>query len=376
MQHDVLQQTGEAWVHWAKAALAFASNDIAAMGAEVAMAHGLKLTAEDLAKLEAQRLEQLNTRTALEVEAHKKSTQAEEDRAKRVAVAESRLAKDRIQAGQEAGRVVKELAADQEKENKALYEYGQFTEKMARDEAAWLPLQQRTIDLARQEIQVFSTDTTTVKHLTAAYSEYLLVKQDAINVSRSFMAATREEVQAVNDDMLGSMKNLAEGAFALTGSQKAAAAFKVGYEIAEGIACLASGTWPPNPAAIVAAGLHFEAAAQFAISSGRGGRNSPVLAAAREIMGVGAAVTAAVVMALCLPCRKPLHLARLARWSSSGTARVVVFGTDHELQNWVAGAVNGAVQRGVNSPSYKLTARRDSGTLRRQKSLKPPQSLI
>ncbi len=30
-----------------------------------------------------------------------------------------------------------------------------------------------------------------------------------------------------------------------------------------------------------------------------------------------------------------------------GATRVVVFGTDHELQNWVAGAVNGAVQRGV-----------------------------
>jgi len=26
----------------------------------------------------------------------------------------------------------------------------------------------------------------------------------------------------------------------------------------------------------------------------------------------------------------------------------VVFGTDQELQNWVASAVNGAVQRGVN----------------------------
>ena len=79
VQHDVLQQTGEAWVHWTKAALAFASNDIAAMGAEIAMARGLKLTAEDLGKLEAQRLEQLNTRTGLEVEAHKKASQTAED---------------------------------------------------------------------------------------------------------------------------------------------------------------------------------------------------------------------------------------------------------------------------------------------------------
>lgn len=189
----------------------------------------------------------------------------------RVQATKNRLQLQNIRAMQEAGQVAKQLAADEDKENKALYEQGQFMEKMAREDAAWLPLRQRSVDLARQEVQVLTADTTAVKHLSAAYSEYLLLKQDANNVSRAFLDAMKNEVQAVNDDMLGGMKNLAEGAVALTGSQKAAAAFKVGYETAEGLACLASGTWPPNPAAIVAAGIHFEAAAQYALSSGGGG---------------------------------------------------------------------------------------------------------
>jgi hypothetical protein len=114
-------------------------------------------------------------------------------------------------------------------------------------------------------------EVTTVKHLTAAYSEYLLVKQDALRVGESFTQSIKAEVAAVQEDMLGSVANLTEGLAGLIGGQKAAAVFKAGYEVAEGIACLASGTWPPNPAAIIAAGLHFEAAAQYALMGGGGG---------------------------------------------------------------------------------------------------------
>jgi hypothetical protein len=68
--------------------------------------------------------------------------------------------------------------------------------------------------------------------------------------------------------MLGSLKDLTQGAVALIGGQKAAAAFKAVYETAEGVACLASGTWPPQPEALIAAGLHFESAAEFARLAG------------------------------------------------------------------------------------------------------------
>jgi hypothetical protein len=179
---------------------------------------------------------------------------------------------------EEAPKAVRELTAGAKAYDAALaashqheIEHNLFLEKMARDEMALLPLQQRSIDLARQEIQVLTVDDTTTRHLSAAYSEYLLVKQDAMNVSRAFTQAIRDEVAAVNEDMLGGVKNLSEGFVSLIGGQKAAAVFKAGYEVAEGIAALAEGTWPPNPAALVAAGLHFEAAAQYAMMGGGGG---------------------------------------------------------------------------------------------------------
>jgi hypothetical protein len=309
----------------------------AAYGASIKVTNDAK---DKEAQLNQRLIEQLNQLGHLEDESHKKAKgDTNRDEAEK-----TRLRMEQIRAMQEAGRVLKQLREDEEKENKTLYEYGQFMEKMMRQDMAWLPLQQRGIEMARQEAQVFSVDTTAVKHLSAAYSEYLLLKQDATNVSRAFMAATKDEVQAVNDDMLGSMKNLAEGAIALTGSQKAAAAFKVGYEIAEGIACLASGTWPPNPAAIVAAGLHFEAAAQYGLMSGRGSRSHPSVGGAGSY-GSGSGEYGGGSMPSLPQTLAPGAAGAGGRFG--GTARVVVFGTDHELQNWVASAVNGAVHRGV-----------------------------
>jgi hypothetical protein len=258
----------------------------------------------------------------------------------------NRLDMQRIHNLQGIGREVRQQEEDQEKENKAIWQYNQFIEKMVRDDQAWLPLQQRTVDLARQEVQVFTADTTAVKHLSAAYSEYLLIKQDAANVSRSFMAAIKDEVQGVNDDMLGGMKNLAEGAVALTGSQKAAAAFKVGYEIAEGLACLASGTWPPNPAAIVAAGIHFEAATQYAIASGRSGAHGhssgggSYRGGGSERFGDGGGSNYG---------GPPQTLAPGAAGGGSrfgGTLHVMVVG-ESQAGEWLAGTLNKAVNRGV-----------------------------
>jgi len=174
-----------------------------------------------------------------------------------------------FKARKEAGE---QLATD-EKARGAAAEHQEFLAKQQ-----LLDLEQKlsavnvmTYGQLRMLVPQITTEANATRHLTAVYSDYLLVKQDVLKVGRAFTQALKVEVDAVNNDMLGSMKNLAAGAIALTGSQKAAAAFKVGYEIAEGIACLASGTWPPNPAALIASGLHFEAATQYALTSGGGG---------------------------------------------------------------------------------------------------------
>jgi hypothetical protein len=61
---------------------------------------------------------------------------------------------------------------------------------------------------------------------------------------------------------------LAEGAAQLIGSKKGYYAVKAAEEIAAGVECIAEGTWPPNPLALIAAGIHFESAAEWAKIAG------------------------------------------------------------------------------------------------------------
>ncbi len=108
----------------------------------------------------------------------------------------------------------------------------------------------------------------------AAQSEYMEITRMAHTVTTEFIGGVRTQIAAIREDYVGALEGVGSGLAALIGGQKGAAVFKAGYEVAEGIACLASGTWPPNPAAIIAAGLHFEAAAQFAMMGGGGGGGS------------------------------------------------------------------------------------------------------
>ena len=254
------------------------------VGAAINLYRGYKAAVKESSDTESQaaqlrmRLdEQLAQMTKLEDGLHKEAARSEGESAQRLANTIAREQREIQKWKEEAPKAVRELTAAAKAYDAALasshqreIEHNLFLEKMARDEMTLLPLQQHSIDLARQEIQVLTVDDTTTRHLSAAYSEYLLVKQGATNVSRSFTEAIRAEVQATNDDMLGGVQSLTEGLVGLIGGQKAAAVFKAGYEVAEGIAALASGTWPPNPAAIIAAGLHFEAAAQYAKMGGGG----------------------------------------------------------------------------------------------------------
>ena len=176
-----------------------------------------------------------------------------------------------IHAMQEAGKATEQLRKSEEAE-------AETKERMARADLVFMVNLERIGIAERNQAQDFERLVPRVmdlanatKHLSAMQSEYQFVKQDAIRVEESFTQAIKAEVVAVQEDMLGSIANLTEGLAGLIGGQKAAAYFKAGYEIAEGIACLASGTWPPNPAAIIASGLHFEAAAEYAMLGGGGG---------------------------------------------------------------------------------------------------------
>ena len=117
------------------------------------------------------------------------------------------------------------------------------------------------------------------------------------------------------------------------------------WETARGIALLAEGTWPPNPAAIMAAGLHFEAAAQYALLAGTHAHRRSASAG-----GYGAGRAGELPRGGGVQPYNPQALAPGAAGASSrfnGNGVVIIRGTQ-DFENYVASAVNNAVGRGVN----------------------------
>jgi hypothetical protein len=152
--------------------------------------------------------------------------------------------------------------------------------------------------------------------------------------------ALRSQTAAGAELLIGGLAGLVAG-------RKAQAGVEAVWETARGIALLAEGTWPPNPAAIVAAGLHFEAAAQYALLAGTSSHRhsaGPCGGAGGydrgDRLGMGESPYDSPSPALA-----PGAAGASARFSGSGV--VIIRGTQ-DFENYVATAVNGAVARGVN----------------------------
>jgi hypothetical protein len=91
------------------------------------------------------------------------------------------------------------------------------------------------------------------------------------NYLKQLVAQHKEEQKAATEAMnaeLAGIGALAEGAAQLAGSKKAYYAVKAGEEVAAALEALAEGTWPPNPMALIASGIHFESAAEYAKLAG------------------------------------------------------------------------------------------------------------
>jgi uncharacterized protein YoxC len=136
---------------------------------------------------------------------------------------------------------------------------------------------------------------------------------------------------------------VSSGLAGLIAGRKAQAGVEAVWETARGVALLAEGSWPPNPAAIMAAGLHFEAAAQYALlagtSSHRRGASAPGGADTRSMHAPSGGSS------LPNPTLAPGAAGASSRFSGSGV--VIIRGTQ-DFENYVASAVNGAVARGVS----------------------------
>ena len=203
------------------------------------------------------------------------------------------------------------------------------------------------VDLNRELIPALAELPISLRGSAASFVPFIEQTDTATRTTGNFAQAAHAAAKAIESDMSAQAENMAKGLAGLIGGRRAQAGVEALWETARGIACLAEGAWPPNPAAILAAGLHFEAAAQYAMMAGQGSHHRSA-AGAGGGYGASSGVRHSVEGTESgVPAQTLSPGAGGAGGRFSGTARVVVFGTDHELQNWVAGAVNGAVQRGV-----------------------------
>ena len=159
-------------------------------------------------------------------------------------------------------------------------------------------------------------------------------------------SAVQRGALALRSQTAAGAEMVSGGLAGLIAGRKAQAGIEAVWETARGIALLAEGTWPPNPAAIMAAGLHFEAAAQYALLAGSGGhrRNAGGGGAGAGDSGLGARADSGSRIPDSAALA-PGAAGAGGRFSGSGV--VIIRGTQ-DFENYVASAVNGAVSRGVN----------------------------
>ena len=158
-------------------------------------------------------------------------------------------------------------------------------------------------------------------------------------------SAVQRAALALRSQTAAGAEMVSGGLAGLIAGRKAQAGIEAVWETARGIALLAEGTWPPNPAAIMAAGLHFEAAAQYALLAGSGGHRRSAGGS-----GYGAGDTGHGTSADSgsrIPDSAALAPGAAGAGGRFGGSGVVIIRGTQDFENYVANAVNGAVSRGV-----------------------------
>jgi hypothetical protein len=237
-------------------------------------------------------------------------------------------------------KILEESSAGLEKDSRAMSEHTAEVLKATKAQqdavAAFSRLHtqsQMTVVPLREMHQAFQALAPEITTSTAQTDQQANAVQRAALALRSQTAAGAELV--------------GKGLVGLIAGRKAQAGVEAVWETARGIALLAEGSWPPNPAAILAAGLHFEAAAQYALLAGTGSHRH----SAGGGGGAGSYDRRAGSGAGESPYGQPSSPLAAgaagagARFSGSGV--VIIRGTK-DFENYVASAVNGAVARGVN----------------------------
>ena len=201
-----------------------------------------------------------------------------------------------------------------------------------------------TTDLAHSQIQSHLA-VVPVKQMHEAFRALGPELAVATAQTEQHANAVQRAAQALRLQTSAGMELASKGLVGLIAGRKAQAGMEAVWETARGIALLAEGTWPPNPAAIAAAGLHFEAAAQYALLAGSGGHRRSAGGS-----GYGAGDTGHGTSADSgsrIPDSAALAPGAAGAGGRFGGSGVVIIRGTQDFENYVANAVNGAVSRGV-----------------------------
>jgi hypothetical protein len=243
------------------------------------------------------------------------------------------------QRAQSALKILESSSAGLEKDSKAMKEHTEEILKAAKAQQDSLAVFSRLHTQSQMAVAPLRQMHEAFRSLTPEMSANTAQTDLQTNAVQRAALALRSQTAAGAELVTGGLAGLIAG-------RKAQAGVEAVWETARGIALLAEGSWPPNPAAIMAAGLHFEAAAQYALLAGTGGHRHSAGGSGYGSRDTGHG-SAGIDSAYGMPTQAlaPGAAGASARFSGSGV--VIIRGTQ-DFENYVASAVNGAVSRGVN----------------------------
>ncbi len=363
VQRDVLDSTGGSAVNWARAVMAFLSGQAVQAGAFAAMAQQEKLDIGQLAKLEDQRFQQLNTRTKLEDDAHKKRTEAAKQEAKEEAEyirqalegfnKEDDLLREqamwRIKAGQEAAKVMAADSAAIEKQAQDQQYLNQLDLQFLNILDQITGVEQRQAQIARTAAPAIGDVTAQTKHLSIARKELIGVTQDLHQLEDLFTDALHGEMDGLID-ATQQMGEIGDEIGELIGNTKIAAEIKGGFDAALSIEYLAKfiASYGTDASAGLASLKYGLAAAEMFKVAGKSGHSAG--AGGGGMGGGGGYGSRDAGYGSRDTVQNPQTLAPGAasqggRFGSPGSGIVIVHGSS-DFHAWIAAVVTEAANRG------------------------------
>jgi hypothetical protein len=304
-------------------------------------------TESEAAKLRQRLIEQLNQMTLL-VAKQTTSTAANTEITERNTMTVRRWHEEMIKAGQEAGKVAKEIAKANDEATASYIRLAKAELQFTLDLEKLGIVDEQNLNFLKQYTPAMQAATTQTQHLAEARKFLAGVTQDLTKVEAAFKQATQGERQAM-DSMMEGAEQFGEAIASMTGSTRAVAYVRGSYDAAKAIECMAAyiesyGTDMPQ----LLASVQWAAAAeqQFAVAgrgSSRGASTGGGGGSASRMGGQGSP-EAPGAMGTEVPITPGFTSVGSSAPMPSGNLHVAVFG-ESTAATWLVNTINKGVMR-------------------------------